>query len=138
MQAHEIPNDRSSGERPIVLTTDFGLIDSYVGVMKGVILGINPSARIIDLTHQIHPQDIAHGAFILGTSHKYFPPGAIHIAVVDPGVGTSRRALLLVTPSARFLAPDNGLLSPILAAAAMSFSSVSVIANALRLRRVRI
>ena len=98
----------------MVLTTDFGLQDPYVGVMKGVVLGINPSARIIDLTHQIRPQNIAQAAFVLGSNYRFFPPGAIHVVVVDPGVGTGRNALLLVTPRGRFLAPDNGVLSRVL------------------------
>ena len=99
---------------PIVLTTDFGLADPYAGVMKGVILGIAPGAVIIDLTHHVQPQNVRQGAFILGTSHGYFPAGTIHAAVVDPGVGTERRALLLETPAAKFVAPDNGLLSRVL------------------------
>ena len=99
---------------PIALTTDFGWSDAFVGVMKGVILTINPQAVIIDLTHDIPPQQVATGAFVLGVNHSYFPPDAIHLAVVDPGVGTERRAALLVTPTAKFVAPDNGLLSYIL------------------------
>jgi S-adenosylmethionine hydrolase len=99
---------------PIVLTTDFGLSDPYVGVMKGVILTINPEAKIIDLTHQIQPQHIQQASFILGTSHKFFPSGSIHVVVVDPGVGTDRKAVLLITPAAKFLAPDNGVLSQVL------------------------
>ena len=99
---------------PIVLTTDFGSADPYVGVMKGVILSINPQASIIDLSHQIQPQNLPQAAFILGASHHYFPPDAIHVVVVDPGVGTGRSILLLVTPTARFLAPDNGVLSRVL------------------------
>ena len=99
---------------PIVLTTDFGLSDAYVGMMKGVILSINPKASIIDLTHEVQPQNLQQGAFLLGTSHQYFPSQAIHVVVVDPGVGTDRRILLLVTPTARFLAPDNGVLSQVL------------------------
>ena len=95
----------------IVLTTDFGVGDAYVGVMKGVILTLNPRATIIDLTHQISPQNIREGAFILGINHGFFPSNAIHVAVVDPDVGTGRLALLLLTPRGRFLAPDNGLLS---------------------------
>ena len=98
----------------MVLTTDFGLQDPYVGVMKGVVLGINPSARIIDLTHQIRPQNIAQAAFVLGSNYRFFPSGAIHVVVVDPGVGTGRNALLLGTPHGRFLAPDNGVLSRVL------------------------
>ena len=99
---------------PIVLTTDFGLADAFVGVMKGVILSINPQAALIDLTHAIPPQDVRQASFILGVNYPYFPDGTIHVAVVDPGVGTDRRAVLLVTPTARFLAPDNGLLSQVL------------------------
>ena len=99
---------------PIVLTTDFGLADPYVGVMKGVILGINPHAAVVDLTHHIQPQNVRQAAFLLGTSHRFFPQGAIHAAVVDPGVGTDRRPVLLVTPAAKFIAPDNGLLSEVL------------------------
>ena len=96
---------------PIVLTTDFGLADPYVGVMKGVVLRINPDAALIDLTHLVQPQNVRQGAFLLGNSHRFFPQGSIHVAVVDPGVGTDRRPLLLETPTARFVAPDNGLLS---------------------------
>lgn len=99
----------------LVFTTDFGLADPYAGVMKGVVLSINPAARFIDLTHQISPQDILHGSFILGVSYRYFPADAIHVAVVDPGVGTGRRAVLLRTPHGSFVAPDNGLLSYVLA-----------------------
>ena len=96
---------------PLVLTTDFGLEDPYVGMMKGVILGISPGARLIDLTHQIRPQNIGQAAFVLGASYRFFPADAIHVVVVDPGVGTDRMALLLVTPHGKFLAPDNGVLS---------------------------
>lgn len=96
---------------PIVFTTDFGLADPYVGVMKGVVLGINPRAALIDLTHQISPQNVRQAAFVLAYSAPFFPPGSVHVVVVDPQVGTSRRALLLVTPQARFVAPDNGVLS---------------------------
>ncbi len=98
----------------IIFTTDFGLTDSYAGVMKGVALRINPSLRFVDLTHQVAPQDVAQGAFVLGVSYRYFPADAIHVAVVDPGVGTSRRPVLLQTPHGSFVAPDNGLLSRVL------------------------
>ncbi len=98
----------------LVFTTDFGLADSYAGVMKGVALGINPNARLVDLTHQIAPQNVAQGAFVLGISYRYFPSNAIHVAVVDPGVGTGRRPVLLQTPHGSFVAPDNGLLSRVL------------------------
>ncbi len=99
----------------LVFITDFGLTDSYAGVMKGVALGINPALRLIDLTHQIAPQNVAQGAFALGVSYRYFPVDAIHVAVVDPGVGTSRRPILLQTPHGSFVGPDNGLLSRVLA-----------------------
>lgn len=100
---------------PIVLTTDFGLADPYAGVMKGVVLSINTAGTLIDLTHQIQPQNIRQGSFVLAASHRFFPADSIHVAVVDPGVGTDRMAVLLITPTARFLAPDNGLLSGVLA-----------------------
>lgn len=96
---------------PIVLLTDFGLSDAYVGMMRGVIHGINPDAHVIDLTHGIGPQDVRHGAVVLADSFRYFPTGSIFVAVVDPGVGTDRAAILLETPDARFVAPDNGLLT---------------------------
>ena len=99
----------------ITLTTDFGASGGYVGAMKGVVLGINSDASIVDISHDVPPQDIAHGAFVLGSTYRYFSPDAIHVGVVDPGVGTSRRALLIITPGGRFLAPDNGLLTHVLA-----------------------
>lgn len=98
----------------LVFTTDFGLSDAYAGVLKGVALTINPDLRFVDLTHQIQPQNIAQGSFLIGINHRYFPPDAIHVAVVDPGVGTARRPVLLSTPWGRFVAPDNGLLSGII------------------------
>ena len=101
----------------ITLTTDFGTTDPYVGIMKGVILGINPDAHIVDISHHVQPQSVLQGAYVIGSSHRYFPQGTIHVVVVDPGVGTSRNALVLVTPTARFLAPDNGVLSYVVAEA---------------------
>lgn len=98
----------------LVFTTDFGLADPYAGVMKGVALAVNPELRLVDLTHQIAPQNVSQGAFVLGVSYRYFPACAIHVAVVDPGVGTSRRPILLQTPHGSFVAPDNGLLSRVL------------------------
>jgi len=98
----------------ITLTTDFGLADSYVAAMKGVILGINPEARLIDITHSIPPQNILQAAFLLSTIYEFFPRGTIHLTVVDPGVGTKRRAVLLRTPLADFITPDNGVLSYII------------------------
>jgi S-adenosylmethionine hydrolase len=95
----------------ITLTTDFGLTDAYVAAMKGVILTINPEARLVDICHSINPQNIAQAAFVLGTAYRSFPKGTIHLVVVDPGVGSQRRAVVLRTPSADFVAPDNGVLS---------------------------
>jgi S-adenosylmethionine hydrolase len=95
----------------ITLTSDFGLRDPFVGIMKGVMLGIAPDARIVDLTHAVPPQNVAAGAHVLRSALPWFPPGTIHIAVVDPGVGTQRRALLVETVNAWFVGPDNGVLS---------------------------
>ncbi|MCH7699139.1 MAG: SAM-dependent chlorinase/fluorinase [Chloroflexi bacterium] len=95
----------------ITLTTDFGLTDAYVGQMKGVILGISPDARIVDITHEIRSQQIQQAAFLTQTAWPAFPQGTIHVAVVDPGVGTERRAILLQTDQGSFLGPDNGVLS---------------------------
>lgn len=95
----------------ITLTTDFGTRDPFVGIMKGVILGLAPDARIVDLTHAVPPQEVAAGAHALRSAAPWFPPGTIHVAVVDPGVGTRRRALVVQTKDAYFVGPDNGLLS---------------------------
>ncbi|MBI2865641.1 MAG: SAM-dependent chlorinase/fluorinase [Chloroflexi bacterium] len=99
----------------ITLTTDFGLDDSFVGVMKGVILSINPNARIVDICHNVSSQGIQEGAFVLASAYPYFPPDTIHLAVVDPGVGSGRRPIALATPKGLFVAPDNGLLTCVLA-----------------------
>ncbi len=96
---------------PITLLTDFGTEDAYAAVMKGVILGRDPRATLIDITHAIEPQNIRHGAFILGSAYRYFPKNTIHVAVVDPGVGSERRGIILKVPGALFVAPDNGLLT---------------------------
>ncbi len=98
----------------ITLTTDFGLTDAYVAVMKGVILGINPEAKLIDICHTIKPHNISQAAFVLNTAYQFFPEKTIHVVVVDPGVGTERRAIILRTASADFIAPDNGVLSYII------------------------
>jgi hypothetical protein len=97
----------------IVLLTDFGFRDSYVGVMKGVIRNISRDADIIDLSHNVVPQDVAEAAFVLAASYRYFPAQSIFTCVVDPGVGTDRDILCMVTNDQAFLAPDNGLLSVI-------------------------
>jgi S-adenosylmethionine hydrolase len=95
----------------ITLTTDFGPSSPYVAAMKGVILSINPAAQIVDLTHAIPPQDIRQGAIVLADVTPLFPPGTIHIAVVDPGVGTERAIVYAEIGEQRYIAPDNGLLS---------------------------
>jgi len=95
----------------ITLTTDFGLDDAYVAAMKGVILGINPEARLVDICHTVRPQAISQGAFILSTAYPFFPTGTVHLVVIDPGVGSERKAIIMKTPSAYFVAPDNGVLS---------------------------
>lgn len=95
----------------VTLTTDFGPADTYVGVMKGVMLGIAPHLHLVDITHQVQPQAILEGAFLLADAWRYFPSGTVHLAVVDPGVGTGRALIALETPQAWFVAPDNGLLT---------------------------
>lgn len=95
----------------ITLTTDFGLADAYVAAMKGVILGINPEAELVDICHLIQPQNVPQAAFVLSTAYPFFPRKTIHMVVVDPSVGTNRRAIIMRTPSADFVAPDNGVLS---------------------------
>lgn len=98
----------------ITLTTDFGIVDEYVGVMKGVILSVNPSASIVDITHHIPPQNIIYAAFLIQSSYRYFPKNTVHVIVVDPGVGTDRAILAARKDDHIFLAPDNGILTPIL------------------------
>ncbi len=99
----------------ITLTTDFGLADGYVGTMRGVILGIAPTATIVDISHDIPPQDVREAAYTLYATYRYFPQGTIHVVVVDPGVGSERRAIALRTSQATFVAPDNGVLSYVVA-----------------------
>ena len=95
----------------ITLTTDFGVTDAYVAAMKGVILGINPEVKLVDICHTIEPQNIPQAAFVISTAYRFFPQNTTHMVVVDPGVGTERRAIILKTPAACFVAPDNGVLS---------------------------
>lgn len=95
----------------ITITTDFGSADTFVGSMKGVILSIQPDAEIIDITHKVMPYDLLDGALAIGQAYKYFPPRTIHLVVVDPGVGTERRPLLVTAGQHYFVAPDNGVLS---------------------------
>jgi S-adenosylmethionine hydrolase len=92
----------------ITLTTDFGTDSPYVAAMKGVILGINPNARVLDLSHNIPPQDLRHVSFFLAEAIPYFPPDTLHVVVVDPGVGTERAILFVAVAGQRLLVPDNG------------------------------
>ncbi len=97
----------------ITLTTDFGYKDPFVGIMKGVILNINPLANIVDITHDISPQNILEAAFAIEMSFESFPPKTIHVVVVDPGVGSVRRPILVITGHHYFVGPDNGIFSRI-------------------------
>jgi S-adenosylmethionine hydrolase len=100
--------------RPIItLTTDYGTSDHLVGVLKGVILSINPEVNIIDITHRVLAHDVLDGALTIGQAYKYFPPKTIHLVVVDPGVGTPRRPVLVAGDQHYFIAPDNGVLSSV-------------------------
>jgi S-adenosylmethionine hydrolase len=100
--------------RPLVaLLTDFGLRDHYVGAMKGVILGICPEATLVDISHDVPPQDVLAAALELSAAYRFFPPGTIFLVVVDPGVGSVRRGLAAEAGPYRFVAPDNGVLSPV-------------------------
>lgn len=95
----------------VTLTTDFGHSDHYVGVLKGVILNINPDVQIMDLCHDLRPYDVMDGAFAIAQAYHYFPPRTVHLVVVDPGVGGSRRPILVSAGNFHFVAPDNGVLS---------------------------
>ncbi len=98
--------------RPVIsLTTDLGLADSYVGIIKGVVLDICPEAALIDISHQVRPQAVRQASFLLATAVPYFPPGAVHLVVVDPGVGSPRKPIAVQTGRALYVAPDNGVLS---------------------------
>jgi S-adenosylmethionine hydrolase len=97
--------------RPIItLTTDFGHYDHFVGTMKGVILGICPAVEMVDISHEVHPFEIGQGAFLLAQAYRYFPPKTVHVAVVDPGVGSARRPILVEAAGQYFVGPDNGVL----------------------------
>ena len=106
----------------VTLLSDFGVVDPYVGVMKGVVLSRAPGATVVDLTHGVPPQAVAVGAWHLSRSAPYFPAGTVHVAVVDPGVGSARRVLCARDRGQAFLAPDNGLLGPVLSDAAEVFA----------------
>ncbi len=98
--------------RPIItLTTDFGQADGYAGAMKGIILGICPEAIVVDISHEVRPQAVQQAAYVLSTVTPHFPPGAIHLVVVDPGVGSDRRPIAVRSERAAYVAPDNGVLS---------------------------
>lgn len=102
--------------RPIItLTTDFGSKDHFVGVMKGVIASINPEASVIDISHEIAPFEVSHGAFLIAQAYRYFPPKSVHVVVVDPGVGSARRPILIEAGNQCFVAPDNGVLAMVYA-----------------------
>ncbi len=112
MRARENPQRRSAVANPIItLTTDYGTNDHLVGTMKGVILKINPDVTIVDITHNVTPYDLLDGAMAIGSAYSYFPPKTVHVVVVDPGVGTERRPLLVSAQNQYFIAPDNGVLS---------------------------
>jgi hypothetical protein len=98
--------------KPIItLTTDFGLNDHFIGTMKGVILNIEPEAQIIDICHAVQAFDVLDGALTISQAYSYFPSGTVHMVIVDPGVGTARRPLLVTSERHHFVAPDNGVLS---------------------------
>jgi S-adenosylmethionine hydrolase len=102
--------------RPVItLTTDFGLSDHFVGTMKGVSLSICREAEIVDISHQVSAFAVTEGAFVLAQAYRYFPRGTVHVVVIDPGVGTSRRPILMQAAGQYFVAPDNGVLSMICA-----------------------
>lgn len=101
----------------ITLTTDFGIRNGFVGIMKGVIYGIAPQAKTVEISHTISPQDIREGAYTHSRAASFFPQGTIHIYVVDPGVGTERRPLAARLGENYFVGPDNGLLTPLIEAA---------------------
>src|SRR5512137_1476338 len=111
----------------ITLLTDFGIRDAYPGVMKGVIWKIAPDVQIADISHSIRPQDIMHGALALARTARYFPPGSIHVAVVDPGVGTDRRPIGMHLGEHYFIGPDNGLFTLVLEQAEAKKDKVKII-----------
>ena len=111
----------------ITLLTDFGLQDGYVGVMKGVILSIAPETRLIDISHEIHAQDVQEASLVLERAAPYFPAGTVHLAVVDPGVGTQRRPIAARLGGGFFVGPDNGLLTGLIETAERKKAAVQVV-----------
>jgi S-adenosylmethionine hydrolase len=120
----------------ITLTTDFGTRDSYVAEMKGVILQLAPSVRLVDVSHDVEPQQITEAALAVEAAALWFPPGTIHLAVVDPGVGTARRGLVVAARGQVFVGPDNGLFTPIVAEADADWQAFELAATELRLPKV--
>ena len=108
------PGSEARSAPIVTLTTDFGTRDAYVAAMKGVILGIAREVRLVDLSHEVAAHDVTEGALALEAAAPFFPAGTVHLAVVDPGVGTARRGLAIATDSASFVGPDNGLFTPFL------------------------
>jgi len=113
-QRRSTKDKRKAEERLIALLTDFGDRDHYVGTVKGVILSINPRARIVDISHNVSPQNIEQAGYLLWASYRYFPEETIFVCVVDPGVGSGRRIVAVNTDRRTFIAPDNGLLDLVL------------------------
>lgn len=114
--------------KPIItLTTDFGQKDGFIGVMKGVIWGIVPEAQIADITHEIEPQNIRQGAYALWRAVPFFPEGSVHIAVIDPGVGTQRRPIGLRIGKQYYIVPDNGLITPFLVDGESAQESIEIV-----------
>lgn len=101
----------------VTFLTDFGHRDPYVGIMKGVVLGLAPALKLVDLTHDVAPQDVSEANFALRGSYPFFPPGTVHVIVVDPGVGTQRRIVAARAHGALFVAPDNGVLTDVVGSA---------------------
>lgn len=117
--------------RPLItLLTDFGTADSYVAEMKAALLGAVPQATLVDLTHAVPPGDLRAAAYLLGRTWHRFPEGTVHLAVVDPGVGTARAALALAAGGHRFVGPDNGLFTPVLRDAAVEIVTLPIPATA--------
>ena len=118
----------------VTLTTDFGLRDPYVAEMKGVMLGLVPDLRLVDITHDVDSHDVVGAALVLEAVVPFFPAATVHLAVVDPGVGTTRRGLVVAAGDVTFVAPDNGLLTPVFARGA--WQAFELVAADLRLARV--
>jgi S-adenosylmethionine hydrolase len=118
------------GRDPLItLTTDFGWRDPFVGQVKGIIYGINPNVEIVDITHEITPHDIQEGAIVTGLSYKYFPLRTIHLVIVDPGVGSIRKPIIVTTERHYFVGPDNGIFSFIYALEKDSFHVTHITAD---------